>query len=81
MARDISDLMAYKGLTLGAAADDVIMRKLVALGGFGGAIAIDKDGNVSLPFNTEGMHRACHVSGEKSYVAIYKEELNSLSPK
>jgi len=57
VARDISALMEYKNLTLSEAASEVIMKKLPSLGGNGGIIAIDKDGNIALPFNTEGMYR------------------------
>ena len=73
IARDISDLMAYKNLTLSDAANEVIMKKLPQLGGDGGIIAIDKNGNIAMPFNTEGMYRGYLMSGEKPVVKIYKE--------
>lgn len=73
VARDISDLMAYKQLSLSEASEEVIMKKLTALGGTGGIIAIDKNGNIAMPFNTEGMYRGFHISGEKPTVKIYKE--------
>ncbi|VTR16878.1 Isoaspartyl peptidase precursor [Serratia fonticola] len=44
-------------LTLQQACDKVVMEKLLALGGSGGLIAIDRFGNVALPFNSEGMYR------------------------
>lgn len=40
------------------------MEKLPALGGSGGLIAIDHEGNVALPFNTEGMYRAWGYAGD-----------------
>ena len=73
VARDISDLMAYKNLSLSDAANEVIMKKLPQLGGDGGIIAIDKNGNIAMPFNTEGMYRGFYLSGEKPVVKIYKE--------
>jgi len=73
VARDISDLMAYKNLSLSVAADEVVMKKLQQLGGTGGIIAIDKNGNVAMPFNTDGMYRGYFISGEKPVVKIYKE--------
>ncbi len=73
IARDISDLMAYKNLSLNDAANEVIMKKLPQLGGDGGIIAIDKNGNVAMPFNTEGMYRGYHISGEQLVIKIYKE--------
>ncbi|PKP35611.1 MAG: beta-aspartyl-peptidase [Bacteroidetes bacterium HGW-Bacteroidetes-15] len=71
VAHDISALMEYKGLSLKQAADEVVMGKLVSVGGNGGVIAVDKFGNVHLPFNTSGMFRAfAQESGEK-HVAIF----------
>src|SRR5690606_9506826 len=58
VAYDISALMEYKGMTLQDAASEVIQKKVPALGGDGGIVAIDKDGNVAMEFNTAGMYRA-----------------------
>jgi L-asparaginase / beta-aspartyl-peptidase len=74
VARDISDLMAYKGLSLQAAAEEVIKKKLTQLGGTGGVIAIDAKGNIAMPFNTDGMFRGYHISGSDSVIKMYKEE-------
>ncbi|MFA3783618.1 isoaspartyl peptidase/L-asparaginase family protein [Melioribacteraceae bacterium 4301-Me] len=73
VAKDISDLMEYKGMSLKDAADEVIMKKLPALGGDGGVIAIDKDGNIAMPFNTEGMYRAYHIEGSEPVIKFYKQ--------
>ncbi len=73
VARDISALMEYKNFSLSDAANEVIMKKLTALGGTGGIIAIDKNGSVAMPFNTEGMYRGYYLSGEKPNVKIYKD--------
>ena len=56
-AHDICARVAYRGDTLPAAAEEVINRIIPAMGGDGGAIAIDKDGNIVMPFNTTGMYR------------------------
>ncbi len=72
VAYDISCLMEYKGLTLKAACDYVVKDKLVKMGGEGGLIAIDKDGNIELPFNSEGMYRAWKKEGEETVVKIYE---------
>jgi len=40
------------------------------MNGSGGVIAIDKDGNVVMDFNTEGMYRG-FKKGEQSEVSIY----------
>jgi L-asparaginase / beta-aspartyl-peptidase len=70
-AHDVSALMAYAGLPLAEAARRVTMEKLPPLGGRGGMIAVDAEGNVTLPFNTEGMYRGWARVGEAPRVAIY----------
>lgn len=65
VAHDISALMAYKNLSLNDAADLVVMKKLKDVGGSGGIIAIDKNGNMAMPFNTPGMFRAYTWKGKK----------------
>ncbi len=74
VTKDISDLMEYKGMSLKDAADLVIMKKVPELGGDGGVIAIDKNGNIAMPFDTEGMFRAYHLEGGNPVVKIYKDE-------
>jgi beta-aspartyl-peptidase (threonine type) len=73
VAYDVSCLMEYKGLSLEEAASEVIHKRLVQLGGDGGLIAVDTQGNISMPFNTEGMYRACQSSEGKKEIKIYKE--------
>lgn len=58
VAHDISALMEYKGLSLQEAAREVIQKKIPDLGGDGGIVAIDANGNVVMEFNTAGMYRA-----------------------
>ncbi|WP_434086511.1 isoaspartyl peptidase/L-asparaginase family protein [Pontibacter populi] len=72
VAHDIAALMEYKGYSLKKAADEVVMKKLVKRGGEGGVIAIDKNGNFAMPFNSAGMYRG-YIKKGKSEVAIYKE--------
>jgi beta-aspartyl-peptidase (threonine type) len=74
VAYDISALMEYKGMTLQEAASEVIQKKVPALGGDGGIVAIDKDGNVAMEFNTAGMYRATMNSEGELVIKIYKEE-------
>jgi beta-aspartyl-peptidase (threonine type) len=73
VAYDISCLMEYKGLSLQAACDLVVNKKLVKLGGEGGLIAIDGKGNIEMPFNSEGMYRAMKVADEKLFIGIYRD--------
>lgn len=74
VAHDISAMMEYKGISLEEAAVDVIQNKVPELGGNGGIVAIDKDGNVSMEFNTAGMYRA-HMNAEGVLViGIYGDD-------
>ncbi|MBK8557894.1 MAG: isoaspartyl peptidase/L-asparaginase [Lewinellaceae bacterium] len=72
VAYDIYALMSYKGLSLQEATNEVVHNKLVEKGGEGGLIAVDKDGNIALPFNSAGMYRAWATPDKRS-VAIYQE--------
>lgn len=73
VAYDISCLIEYKGLSLHEACEIVVQHKLVKIGGEGGLIAIDKNGNIDMPFNSEGMYRACRNSDGRMEVKIYRE--------
>lgn len=74
VAHDISALMEYKGLSLKEASDLVVNGKLVKAGGSGGVICVDKSGNISMPFNTEGMFRGFATADGKGGIFIYKDE-------
>ncbi|CAM7199832.1 MULTISPECIES: beta-aspartyl-peptidase [Citrobacter] len=78
-AYDIAALMDYGGLSLSAACERVVMEKLPALGGSGGLIAIDHEGNVALPFNSEGMYRAWGYAGDTPTTGIYREKGDSVA--
>ncbi len=71
VAYDVSCLMEYKGYSLGEACDEVVNKKLVKIGGEGGLIAVDSFGNISMPFNCEGMYRGWKSASEK-FTGIYK---------
>jgi beta-aspartyl-peptidase (threonine type) len=64
--------MEYCGASLEAAADRVVHEKLPTIDGKGGLVAVDAQGNVALPFNTEGMYRGYARVGEKPVTAIYR---------
>jgi beta-aspartyl-peptidase (threonine type) len=57
VAHDICARVAYRGDTLQAAAEEVVNRIVPAHGGDGGAIALDRDGNIAMPFNSGSMFR------------------------
>ncbi len=70
-ARDISALIEYKSLTISQACQEEV-KKLTRLGGTGGVIGIDKNGNIAMEFNTSGMFRGYITSDGKKEVAIFK---------
>jgi beta-aspartyl-peptidase (threonine type) len=72
VAYDVSCLMEHKGLSLKKAADEVIYERILEINGDGGLIAIDSKGNITMPFNTEGMYRACKSSSGIEDISIYK---------
>lgn len=65
-AHDICARVAYRGDSLQAAADEVINKVIPAMGGDGGAIALDRDGNIAMPFNSGSMFRGwIHPDGRR----------------
>ena len=72
VAYDISAMMEYSKVSLNDAAKAVI-NKVEKLGGDGGLIAIDKNGNVAMPFNTAGMYRGTVTEDGKIEIQIYKD--------
>ncbi|WP_245222108.1 isoaspartyl peptidase/L-asparaginase family protein [Pedobacter kyungheensis] len=71
VAKTISDLIEYKGLSV-AEASKIALDKVGKMGGDGGLIALDKQGNIAMPFNTEGMYRGAITADGKIEVSIYK---------
>ena len=71
VGHDISALMEYRGMSLKEAAQTVL-DKVAKLGGTGGLIAIDRRGNIALPFNTSGMYRGYADPSGKFVIEIYK---------
>jgi beta-aspartyl-peptidase (threonine type) len=74
VARDIASLMEYTGVTLQQAADKVIHEKLQNLGGDGGVVALDRQGNISMTFNSEGMYRGFIKTKGEGKTFIYKDD-------
>ena len=64
--------MEYSGYSLRRACAHVIHDKIPTLEGSGGLIAIDADGNIAMPFNTEGMYRGYGYAGESPVVDIWR---------
>ena len=72
-ARDISALMEYSKLSVDEACREEI-RKLSEMGGTGGVIAMDAQGNIAMEFNTSGMFRGYLKSSGEKEIAIFKNE-------
>jgi L-asparaginase / beta-aspartyl-peptidase len=70
LAYDIAARVLYGGQTLDQACQGAL-EKLAAVGGRGGLIAIDRVGNILMPFNTLGMYRAWVKQGETGRTAIF----------
>ncbi|RFF28406.1 MULTISPECIES: isoaspartyl peptidase/L-asparaginase family protein [unclassified Wenzhouxiangella] len=73
-AHSICSLVRMAGMTLDEAANQVINETLKEAGADGGVIAVDPQGNVSMPFNTPGMYRASVDGDGKLQVLIYRED-------
>lgn len=72
VAYDVSCLMEFKGLSLEEASSEVVHKRLLEIKGDGGLIAVDTNGNIAMPFNTEGMYRASKSSKGTAEISIYK---------
>ncbi|MEA2463972.1 MAG: L-asparaginase / beta-aspartyl-peptidase [Acidobacteriota bacterium] len=73
VAYDIAALVKYRGMSVQAAGDEVIHKKLEPVKGEGGVIILDRNGNFATPFNSEGMYRG-HIGGDGvAHVEIYKD--------
>jgi L-asparaginase / beta-aspartyl-peptidase len=71
VSHDIAAMVRYAELTLEEAARRVIMEKLGQMGGTGGVVAVDREGNITMPFNTEGMYRGYIDADGRVVVLIY----------
>ncbi|MBL9199288.1 MAG: isoaspartyl peptidase/L-asparaginase [Opitutaceae bacterium] len=70
VARDIAAQIEYRGTPLKEAAA-ATLAKVAALGGDGGVIGLDRAGNLTMPFNTQGMYRGWRLSNGTEGVAIF----------
>jgi beta-aspartyl-peptidase (threonine type) len=74
VAREVCNLVAFKGVALQQAADQVVHKELEALHGDGGVIALTPDGQLAWSFNTPGMFRARQQEGGKLEIGVYNDE-------
>ena len=73
VAHDICARVAYGGASLQSAADEVVLRVVPGLGGDGGIIALDAQGNIAMPFNTTGMYRGWIKPDGSRGTAVFRE--------
>jgi beta-aspartyl-peptidase (threonine type) len=73
-AHEISAIMEYRKVSLKLASSEVILKKLKAIGGSGGCIAIDKNSRIVITFSTLGMFRGSIDKDGRKMVAIYRDE-------
>ena len=71
VAHEICARVRLTGASAADAAKDVVHGMLVEIGGDGGVIVVDRNGQLTLDFNTEGMFRAARDSRGRHEVAIY----------
>jgi beta-aspartyl-peptidase (threonine type) len=74
IAYSVSAMMECRGLDVGTAANTAVHETLTGSGGEGGIIALDRNGNVAMPFNTRGMYRGWVKAGGEYHVFMYGEE-------
>jgi len=74
IAHDIHARAMYGGESCTEAAETVIHQTLAQAGGTGGVIMLDHDGNVAMPFNTEGMYRGYITQSGQVTVKLYADE-------
>jgi L-asparaginase / beta-aspartyl-peptidase len=75
VAREVCNLVYFRGMKLQQAEDEVIHKELDALHGQGGVIGITPDGQMAWSFNTPGMFRARMVEGQaKPQIGVYNDE-------
>lgn len=72
-AHEVSALVEYKNLTIQAAADSVIQKRIAPLGGDGGMIVLNKFGEIAYSFNTAGMFRAYKSSNGNKEIKAFIE--------
>jgi beta-aspartyl-peptidase (threonine type) len=73
VAYDICAMVQYQHLPLAKAVDTMIHDKLKRTGGEGGVIALDRDGNYAMDFNSAGMHRGVRDSRGHREIAMYRD--------
>ncbi|HET8691769.1 MAG TPA: isoaspartyl peptidase/L-asparaginase, partial [Steroidobacteraceae bacterium] len=69
LAHDVAARMRYREESLASAARHALAT-VARLGGDGGLVAVDRQGRIVMPFNSEGMYRACRDAAGRKSVAL-----------
>jgi L-asparaginase / beta-aspartyl-peptidase len=77
VAADICARVRYSHVSLAQAADEVVMKELVAQKGEGGIIAIDSQGNIAMPYNCDSMMRGVVREDGKMTVSVWAPDASS----
>lgn len=78
VAHDICARVAYRGDSIRAASEEVVLRVVPKMGGDGGVIALGRNGDFAMPFNTPGMYRGWIGADGKAHTDIYPAESGSV---
>lgn len=73
-AHEVYSLVAYKGISIQEATNIVIHERLKAIAGEGGLIAIDRQGNIGMAYNSPNMHRGCIMPDGTMFTAVFGEK-------
>jgi len=73
-AHSMAMQIKYQGVSIDSAASTIIQYELAPIGGKGGVIGVDRQGNITMTFNTRGMYRGFVRNSEKPVVKIYTGE-------
>jgi L-asparaginase / beta-aspartyl-peptidase len=73
VAYDVAARMRYAGASVAEAAEAVIHQTLEGLGGTGGVIVLDRQGNIAMPFNSAGMYRGSIDKEGNLQVSIFRD--------
>jgi beta-aspartyl-peptidase (threonine type) len=74
VAYNLHARMIFGNQSLNNACQELVLKELVQMGAEGGLIAIDFEGNICLPFNSDGMYRASIKEGENPHIQIYNND-------
>jgi len=70
--KEMSDLMELASKSVGEATE-LVRKKIEDMGGSIGVVAIDRNGNIAMPFSGDGMYRGYALANGKVAIKIFRE--------